>query len=171
MERKDKEALARNAEKICNIGHEAMNMIIGGVDNLDLDDGQKFLALLAIVRALKRSVEEDVGDKDDIMKCYQKTVDRSIGRLIDHMKNLRSDLKTVRIVDMIIEDMERHMEERMENSSRILYDLCKNGKAKEYLEFQDKVIKMVVQESNRLGRYLTEDEIFEICRDVCENRK
>ena len=61
--------------------------------------------------------------------------------------------------------------ERIEEYIANLRGVCEAGQGKEFMEFHKEAMRRVVDESNRLGRFLTKEEVNEICGDVLEHRK
>jgi len=165
------------ALKLADIINKISSLMEKEIPKLDLNNKEKIMATYYVAKAFYEAVQESVKEigftvisskeETDALSCMTKVLDKIVESGEKDYGNLRDDIDLDKSSPSEISEFEK-LKERMPD---ILFELCKNGKGKEIVEFMDKARPIFISESNRLGRILTKDEIFEICEDIKNGRR
>jgi len=184
-------------EKIDELSIRYLNVVADEIEEWGLEDKDKILAEVIVIERLNRAFGsalreackilgyldnmEDTKGKEEIIEdkrgkvksdieafeCFTKVADKMFDISKNAYGKVRKDLSEEGKIRISKNEEERIKKE----TPRMLFNMCKHGEGKEFIDLSEKVMKICVQEINRLGRHLTKEEVFEICENVKYGRK
>lgn len=118
-------------------------------------------------------VKDEFGIKDDedTERCMVHVLDRMKKITVENFRGkLREDLREI-FKEKQVGNLSPSDEYKQRKAIEGLYAICKLDMGRDLVELFDIYNKRCVEETNRLGRILTKDELREIFFCVKENRK
>lgn len=110
-------------------------------------------------------IRDKIKDDDETLKCFSKVLEKMGDNIEKCAKTVRKDIP--KGDPSILYDKEK----LIRDVPALLFTMCKLGRGKAISDFMEKTMLRCAEETNRLGRPLTREEVIEICDDIRHKRR